>query len=145
MLEQKITTAAESIFFNANSKGFIQPWRPDKKEMNLTLWRLLIGLRNLTILAAKGEDKESRKQLKQGSKNISFFAFINFPANMSYTLALGSKEVYTVSSTWGLKMINNTTNQKEGELYDFGFVEEKGAFFSFWHAAPFSSLNIFLS
>ena len=36
------------------------------------------------ILAAKGEDKESGKQLKQGSKNISFFsAFINLPANMS--------------------------------------------------------------
>jgi hypothetical protein len=38
-------------------------------------------------LAAKGEDKESGKQLKQlkqGSKNISFFsAFVNLPANMS--------------------------------------------------------------
>ena len=32
----------------------------------------------------KGNDKESRKQLKQGSKNISFFyAFVNFPENMS--------------------------------------------------------------
>jgi hypothetical protein len=36
------------------------------------------------ILATKGEDKESWKQLKQGSKNISFFfAFVNLPANMS--------------------------------------------------------------
>jgi hypothetical protein len=36
------------------------------------------------ILAAKGEDKESGKQLIQGSKNISFFsAFVNLPANMS--------------------------------------------------------------
>jgi len=31
---------------------------------------------NLTILAAKGKDKESRKQLKQGfEKNISFICF----------------------------------------------------------------------
>jgi hypothetical protein len=53
------------------------------------------------ILAANGEDKNSRKQLKQGSKkNISFFsAFVNFPANMSYTPTLGSKQVYTISST----------------------------------------------
>jgi hypothetical protein len=36
------------------------------------------------ILAAKGKDKEGRKQPKQGSKNISFFsAFVNLPANMS--------------------------------------------------------------
>jgi len=47
------------------------------------------------ISVANGEDKESRKQLKQCSKNISFFSsFVNFPANMSYTSALGSKEVY---------------------------------------------------
>jgi hypothetical protein len=45
-----------------------------KREMNLASWRLLISLRNLTILAAKGEDKESKKQLKQDSKNISFFS-----------------------------------------------------------------------
>jgi hypothetical protein len=33
-------------------------------------------------------------------KNISFFsAFVNFPANMSYTPTLGSKQVYTISST----------------------------------------------
>jgi len=32
----------------------------------------------------KGEDKEGRKQLKQGSKNIFFFsAFINLLTNMS--------------------------------------------------------------
>jgi len=36
------------------------------------------------ILAAKGEDKEGRKRLKQGSKNIYFFStFVNLPANMS--------------------------------------------------------------
>jgi hypothetical protein len=36
------------------------------------------------ILAANREDKENRKQLKQGSKNISFFsAFVNLPVNMS--------------------------------------------------------------
>jgi len=36
------------------------------------------------ILAAKGKDKKSRKQLKQGfKKNISFSTFINPPANMS--------------------------------------------------------------
>jgi len=31
------------------------------------------------ILTAKGEDKEGRKQLKQHSKNISFFSvFVDF-------------------------------------------------------------------
>jgi len=37
------------------------------------------------ILAAKGKDKESKKQLKHGfrKKNISFSAFVNLPANMS--------------------------------------------------------------
>jgi len=36
------------------------------------------------ILAAKGNDKESRKQLKQGFKNnISFSAFVDLPTNMS--------------------------------------------------------------
>jgi hypothetical protein len=30
---------------------------------------------------------------------------------MSYTLALGSKEVYIVSSTWGPKMSNNTIHR----------------------------------
>jgi hypothetical protein len=56
-----------------------------KREMNLASWRLLISLRNLTILAAKGEDKESKKQLKQDSKNISFFSifFFNFSTIMS--------------------------------------------------------------
>jgi hypothetical protein len=35
-------------------------------------------------LAAKGNDKESRKQLIQGfEKNIFFSAFVNLPANMS--------------------------------------------------------------
>jgi hypothetical protein len=52
--------------------------------MNLALQRLLISLRNLTILAAKEYDKEGRKQLKQGLKKISFFsAFVNLPTNMS--------------------------------------------------------------
>jgi CO dehydrogenase/acetyl-CoA synthase delta subunit len=59
-------------------------------------------------LAAKRKDKEGRKQLKYGSTNISSFsAFVNLAANISYTLALGSKEVYAVSSTWGPKMSNN--------------------------------------
>jgi hypothetical protein len=32
------------------------------------------------ILAAKGDNTESRRQLKHGLKNISFFsAFVNFP------------------------------------------------------------------
>jgi hypothetical protein len=36
------------------------------------------------ILAIKGENKEGRKQLKQGSTNISSFsAFVNLAANMS--------------------------------------------------------------
>jgi hypothetical protein len=36
------------------------------------------------ILATMGEDKESRKQLKQGSKNTSLFsAFVNLSGNMS--------------------------------------------------------------
>jgi hypothetical protein len=62
-------------------------------------------------LAAKGKDKEGRKQLKQGSTNISSFsAFVNLAPNMSYTPPLGSKEVYTVSSTWGPKMSNNKYN-----------------------------------
>ena len=63
------------------------------------------------ILAAKGKDKESRKQLKQGFEKYIYIYFslffVNFSANMSYTLALGSKEVYIVSSTWGPKMSNN--------------------------------------
>jgi hypothetical protein len=64
------------------------------------------------ILAAKGEDKESRKLLKQGSKNISlFFVFVNLPATMSYTLAFGSKKVHTISSMWGPKMSNNNIPQ----------------------------------
>jgi hypothetical protein len=58
-LEQKITTAAESVFF-------------------------FISLRILTILATNGKDKESRCQLKQGLKNISFFfAFVNLPATLN--------------------------------------------------------------
>ena len=76
--------------------------------MNLASWRLLISLKNLTISTAKGKDKESRKQLKQGSKNtFFFFAFVNLPANMSLTLVFGSKEVHTISSMWGQKMSNN--------------------------------------
>jgi hypothetical protein len=40
--------------------------------------------KNLMILAAKGEDKEGRKHLKQGSKNISFFStFVNFSTIMN--------------------------------------------------------------
>jgi hypothetical protein len=63
------------------------------------------------ILATKGKDKESIKQLKQGSKKkISFSsAFVNFLANMNYTPTLGSKRVYTISSTWGPKLSNNTS------------------------------------
>jgi predicted permease len=38
--------------------------------MNLALSRPLVSLRNLMILAAKGEDKKSKKQLKQGLKTI---------------------------------------------------------------------------
>jgi len=64
--------------------------------------------KNLMILAAKGKDKKSRKQLKQGFEKKNYFsAFVNFSANMSYTPALGSEEVYIVSSTWGQKMSNN--------------------------------------
>jgi len=59
-------------------------------------------------LVVKGEDKEGRKQLNQGSKNISFFfIFVNFSANMSYTPALGSKEVYTVRNTRGDVVVSN--------------------------------------
>jgi hypothetical protein len=37
------------------------------------------------ILAMKGKDKESKKQLKQGSKNIPFFfAFVNFSLNQKF-------------------------------------------------------------
>jgi hypothetical protein len=36
------------------------------------------------FFTAKGKDKESRKQLKQGfEKNIYFSTFVNFSANMS--------------------------------------------------------------
>jgi CO dehydrogenase/acetyl-CoA synthase delta subunit len=60
------------------------------------------------ILAAKGKDKEAENSSNRVSKkNISLSIFVNFPANMSYTLALGSKEVYIVSSTWGPKTSNN--------------------------------------
>jgi hypothetical protein len=75
---------------------------------------------------ANGEDKESRKQLKQRLKNISFFfAFVNFPANISYTPALGSKEIYIISSTWGPKMSNNIITPlcvKTYPLMDFEFL-----------------------
>jgi hypothetical protein len=39
----------------------------------------------MTILVAKGEDKESKRQLKQGLKNLSFFSvyFVNFPTTMN--------------------------------------------------------------
>jgi hypothetical protein len=57
------------------------------------------------ILATKGKDKESRKQLKQGSKNISFFyVFVN---SSTITPAFSSKEVHTISNMWGSKMSNN--------------------------------------
>jgi hypothetical protein len=61
------------------------------------------------ILAAKGKDKESRKQLKQGSKKNIYFSssFVNFLANMRYTPTLGSEWVYTISNTWGPKLSNN--------------------------------------
>ena len=101
----------------------------DNEGTNLALWRPLVSLRNLTILAAKGEDKKSRKQLKQGSKKKLFFllCFVNFPANMSYTSTLGSKRVYPISSTWGPKLsinrdhlmwLNNKVN-KVGEMYKY--------------------------
>ena len=70
------------------------------------------------ILLANGEDTKSRKQLKQSSKNIYFFSvFVNFPANISYTPALGLKEVYTVSNTWGQKMSNNITKVVRKYIY----------------------------
>jgi len=69
------------------------------------------------ILAAKGKDKESRKQLKQGfeKKIYIYFSlhFCQFSSNMSYTLALGLKEVYIVSSTWGPKMSNNNIEDRK--------------------------------
>jgi hypothetical protein len=58
---------------------------------------------------SKGEDKKSRKQLKQGSKKYFFLLrFCQFSIkHMSYTPALGSKGVHTIFSTWGPKMSNN--------------------------------------
>jgi hypothetical protein len=66
-------------------------------------------------LAAKGEDKkeEVESSLNRVGKNIYFsFAFVNFPTNMSYSLALGSKEVHTTFNMWGPKISNNTTHDK---------------------------------
>ena len=61
------------------------------------------------ILAAKGKDKESRKQLKQGFKKKYFFLyFCQSSSKHELNLTLGSKEVYIISSTWGPKMSNNT-------------------------------------
>jgi hypothetical protein len=63
------------------------------------------------ILVVKGKDKKREQKTAQTGfekKNISFsFAFVNFLANMSYTPTLGSKLVYTISSTWGPKLSNN--------------------------------------
>jgi hypothetical protein len=72
------------------------PYQPKKKKLD--------------AFGNKGEGKKSRKQLKQGSKkNISFSpAFVNFPLNMSYTPALGSKKVHTIFTMWGPKMSNNS-------------------------------------
>jgi hypothetical protein len=72
------------------------------------------------ILAVKGKDKESRKQLKQGSKKNIYFssAFVNFLANMRYTPTLGSKRVYTISSTWGPKLSNNTYSRESSIKFE---------------------------
>jgi hypothetical protein len=59
-------------------------------------------------LAAKGGIKRVENNSNRVRKNISFSSvFVNFPSNMSYTLALGSKGVHTIFSTWGSKMSNN--------------------------------------
>jgi len=59
-------------------------------------------------LAAKGGIKRVENNSNRVRKNISFSsAFVNFPSNMSYTPALGSKGVHTIFSTWGPKMSNN--------------------------------------
>jgi hypothetical protein len=48
------------------------------------------------------------RDLSNLKNNISFSsAFVNFLANMSYTPTLGSKWVYTISSTWGPKLSTN--------------------------------------
>jgi len=58
-------------------------------------------------LAARGV-KRVENSSNRVRKNISFSsAFVNFPSNMSYTPALGSKGVNTIFSTWGQKMSNN--------------------------------------
>ena len=56
--------------------------------------------KNLILLATKGGIKKVENNSNRVRKNISLSsAFVNLSANMSSTLALGSKEVYTVSST----------------------------------------------
>jgi hypothetical protein len=72
-----------------------------KREMNLASWRIVISLRNLTILAAKGEDKESKKWLKQVSKNISFFSiffqfFNNYKLNSCIRFKRGTHHLQHV-------------------------------------------------
>jgi len=54
----------------------------------------------MMLLAAKGGIKRVENNSKRVRKNISFSsAFVNFPLNMSYTPALGSKRVHTIFST----------------------------------------------
>jgi hypothetical protein len=48
----------------------------------------------LSKLEAEGKDRESRRWLEQGSKNISFFfTFVNFPATLNYTPAFDLKRI----------------------------------------------------
>jgi hypothetical protein len=59
-------------------------------------------------LATKGGIKRVENNSNRVRKNISFSSvFVNFPANISYTPALGSTRVHTIFSTWGPKMSNN--------------------------------------
>jgi hypothetical protein len=67
------------------------------------------------ILVVKGKDKKSRKQLKQGFKKTKYFFLCFCQSSGEYELnsyTLCSKEVYTVSSTWGPKLSNNRVHDE---------------------------------
>jgi len=85
--------------------------------------------KNLILLATKGGIKKVENNSNRVRKNISLSsAFVNFPSNMSYTLALGSKGAHTIFSMWGPKMSNN--NHKLTKFYSKYMFLESFLFFN---------------
>ena len=79
----RIVTATKLIFLVQILRD-LSNLKDKKKKERVASRKLLINLRILTISATKQEDKESRKQLKQGSKNTFLFSgFVNLRATMS--------------------------------------------------------------